>query len=398
MRSHAGDVSFPGGRQDEGEDNWTTALREANEEIGLPYHFSEAGGVLQRICEFPPYLSKNNLLVTPCVAYSPVDPYEWGWNPTKSEAEVEEIFAIRLSSIRDGESYDGRWMTWYNLSWRMHQFELPGLPYPFSTEKPKRIWGLTARMLVDITRTAFDQSPSYEFVDELGDQSRILKALEEGTFGKMGVREKERAETTGEGQIQGETDTQDRAEGKGAEGEEQVARYAFRGRSSGTLSILKRLCMLYVIFAQLSVLSTLSSYSYVSQLSRHLFPRRLSAALVELRTTDPKCFAFGLMLLLLLLYRSYPVASQEDSLLVMRSLGVQTTSRGTSRFIPKDEIEDIVIHEGFRGFAVHFYLAVITTRPGHDRIEVVFPDTLPRRRELEPVYRDARRVLFDTPP
>lgn len=204
MRSHAGDVSFPGGRQDEGEDNWTTALREANEEIGLPYSFSEPGGIIQRICEFPPYLSKNNLLVTPCIAYTPVDPYLNGWDPTRSEAEVEEIFSIKLSDIRDGQGYEGTWLEFHRLNWRLHQFFLKGLPYPFSTDEKKRVWGLTARILVDISRTAFDCTPPYEFVDEIGDSSRILKALEDGVFGQKGQKVEERAEITGEGQIQGE--------------------------------------------------------------------------------------------------------------------------------------------------------------------------------------------------
>ena len=36
LRRHAGEISFPGGRSDEGEDLRATALREACEEIGLP--------------------------------------------------------------------------------------------------------------------------------------------------------------------------------------------------------------------------------------------------------------------------------------------------------------------------------------------------------------------------
>lgn len=204
MRSHAGDVSFPGGRQDEGEDNWTTALREANEEIGLPYSFSEPGGILERICEFPPYLSKNNLLVTPCIAYTPTDPYTNSWDPTRSEEEVEEIFSIKLSEIRDGVEYEGTWLDFHNLEWRLHQFFLKGLPYPFSSDDRKRIWGLTARILVDISRTAFDCVPTYEFVDEIGDESRIIRALEDGVFGQKGQEESQRAEITGEGQIRGE--------------------------------------------------------------------------------------------------------------------------------------------------------------------------------------------------
>lgn len=207
MRSHAGDVSFPGGRREEGEDDWTAALRESDEEIGFPLDYGPPA--LERVCAMPHYLSKNNLLVTPCVAFSPVDPYVQGdWQPRRSVEEVQEIFCVRLGDIlRGGEDcYEGRWMVWHDLSWRLHQFHLPGLPYPFSTAERKRIWGLTARMLVDIARVAFGRDPAYAFEREVGDGRRIAKALEDGIFGRMGPRERERAEVTGEGQILGETD------------------------------------------------------------------------------------------------------------------------------------------------------------------------------------------------
>jgi phosphatidylinositol glycan class H protein len=76
----------------------------------------------------------------------------------------------------------------------------------------------------------------------------------------------------------------------------------------------------------------------------------------------------------------------------MRSVGVQTTTHGTSHFIPLDAITDIVIHEGFVGFGVKFYLAILQ----HDgSIEVVFPESLPQRRDLERVWRQTRKALFE---
>lgn len=56
----------------------------------------------------------------------------------------------------------------------------------------------------------------------------------------------------------------------------------------------------------------------------------------------------------------------EESLLLLRSLGVQISSTSpwylwpsSTRFIPTSEVQDIFIHEAFRGFEVRYYLGVI---------------------------------------
>ena len=71
-------------------------------------------------------------------------------------------------------------------------------------------------------------------------------------------------------------------------------------------------------------------------------------------------------------------AITEESLLVIRGLGIQTStssntylSKATTRFIPTTQIQDIVIHEAFKGFEVRFYLAVIVE--GEQNVVVVFP-------------------------
>ncbi|MCW3041069.1 MAG: hydrolase, partial [Solirubrobacterales bacterium] len=63
MRRHAGEISFPGGRQDEDEDDLQqTALREAHEEIGLEREFTEVIG------QMPTYTTGTRFTVTPVVA------------------------------------------------------------------------------------------------------------------------------------------------------------------------------------------------------------------------------------------------------------------------------------------------------------------------------------------
>ena len=74
----------------------------------------------------------------------------------------------------------------------------------------------------------------------------------------------------------------------------------------------------------------------------------------------------------------------EEALLVIRGLGIQTStssatylSKAATRFIPATQIQDIVIHEAFKGFEVRFYLAVIVD--GEPDVVVVFPVSACRR-------------------
>ncbi|KAH0832572.1 hypothetical protein AYO21_06034 [Fonsecaea monophora] len=68
----------------------------------------------------------------------------------------------------------------------------------------------------------------------------------------------------------------------------------------------------------------------------------------------------------------------EESLLVLQGLGIQTSTSSryfftgpTTTFIPTTQIQDIVIHEAFKGLEVRFYLAVIVE--GATEVVVVFP-------------------------
>lgn len=73
-----------------------------------------------------------------------------------------------------------------------------------------------------------------------------------------------------------------------------------------------------------------------------------------------------------------PRLQTEESLLTLRSLGIQTRTLSssyllpsTTRFIPTSQIRDIFIHEAFRGFEVRYYLAVVVE--GEGGVVVVFP-------------------------
>ncbi|CAG8940018.1 unnamed protein product [Penicillium salamii] len=102
----------------------------------------------------------------------------------------------------------------------------------------------------------------------------------------------------------------------------------------------------------------------------------------------------------LVIYCVFRRGYTEESLLVIRGFGIQTStssatylSTAATRFIPTTQIQDIVIHEAFKGFEVRFYLAVIVE--GEPNAVVVFPHTLPKREILEQVWRGSRRCLYD---
>jgi phosphatidylinositol N-acetylglucosaminyltransferase subunit H len=89
-----------------------------------------------------------------------------------------------------------------------------------------------------------------------------------------------------------------------------------------------------------------------------------------------------------------------ESLLVLRGLGIQTSTSSTTylgtastRFIPTEKIQDILVNEAFRGFEVRYYLVVVVE--GEDEVVVVFPRLLPGRAIVERVWRGARGCLYE---
>ncbi|KAH6896901.1 GPI-GlcNAc transferase complex, PIG-H component-domain-containing protein [Thelonectria olida] len=122
---------------------------------------------------------------------------------------------------------------------------------------------------------------------------------------------------------------------------------------------------------------------------------RVFASLAQ-RLPVPVLVPAAVGLLWLLCRRGYAC----ESLLVMRGLGVQTSSTAGSylattatRFIPTEKIQDILVNEAFRGFEVRYYLVVIVE--GEEDIVVVFPGLLPGLRIVEEVWRGARACLYE---
>jgi 8-oxo-dGTP pyrophosphatase MutT (NUDIX family) len=129
MRRHPGEISFPGGRPDEGErDLQLTALREAHEEIGLPPAAVEILGALQ----------PTPTIATGYAVYPFVGMIEPGLTWTLSANEVAQVIELPLLALIDG--YGRRRVIRRGVPIRTDTY-LVG---------DHLIWGATARMLSDL--------------------------------------------------------------------------------------------------------------------------------------------------------------------------------------------------------------------------------------------------------
>ncbi|MBA2772256.1 MAG: CoA pyrophosphatase [Sphingomonas sp.] len=131
MRIHAGQIAFPGGRLDAGEDALEAALREAHEELGLE------PSAVQVIGEFGEYRTITGYAVTPVLAVIPPD-----LPLTPHDLEVADWFEAPLTHLLDaaqqrleGAVVRGRERHYYVIEW-----------------DGRRIWGATAAMLVNLSR------------------------------------------------------------------------------------------------------------------------------------------------------------------------------------------------------------------------------------------------------
>jgi 8-oxo-dGTP pyrophosphatase MutT (NUDIX family) len=130
LRRHAGEISFPGGRQDPDDaDLAATALREAEEEIALDPAVVELSGALPAVSTFV-----TDYRVHPFVGLVP-DPLELGLEPNPSE--VETVLTFSLDRLLEG--YEMRRLVRRGVPIHTPTYEVEG----------HLIWGATARILGD---------------------------------------------------------------------------------------------------------------------------------------------------------------------------------------------------------------------------------------------------------
>jgi 8-oxo-dGTP pyrophosphatase MutT (NUDIX family) len=133
LRHHPGQVSFPGGRMEPVDRDVTdAALREAEEEVGLPRGHVRIAGYLE------PHLTITGYAVTPVVGL-----VHQGFDIRPDPAEVEEAFEVPLEFLMDERNLRRAWREFEGS-------EIPVYEYHYGGH---RIWGATASMLVTLRHT-----------------------------------------------------------------------------------------------------------------------------------------------------------------------------------------------------------------------------------------------------
>ena len=132
LRSHAGQVAFPGGKVDDSDENSIfAALREAEEELNIPPARVEVIGVADT------YYSGSGYSIAPVVGIIPPD-LDLQPNPQ----EVEDWFEVPLAflldpanSIKKETNWNGQQRSYYDMQWG-----------------ERRIWGVTAGIIANLVR------------------------------------------------------------------------------------------------------------------------------------------------------------------------------------------------------------------------------------------------------
>ncbi|HET8540218.1 MAG TPA: CoA pyrophosphatase [Anaeromyxobacter sp.] len=156
---HKGEISFPGGGREPGEDAAAAARREAEEEVGLPRASAEVLGALDDLPSIARYV------VTPVVAavrapppafsaqaFEVVEPFELPlarlldpsvrrtslWDPARLPPEAAAAVVASRAAFEDLDPETGHWRVW-----------------SFHADERRIVWGLTARILADLVDRAF---------------------------------------------------------------------------------------------------------------------------------------------------------------------------------------------------------------------------------------------------
>lgn len=134
LRSHSGQISFPGGKRDPGDaDDVATALREAEEELGIPRAAVDVLGTLDDVA------TPSGYVIAPVVGLLEPPPAAYRPNPV----EVAEAFEVPLRRLADPAVFEAQGAIAHG-----------GVSYELYVYRPdgRNIWGATARMVRQLLR------------------------------------------------------------------------------------------------------------------------------------------------------------------------------------------------------------------------------------------------------
>lgn len=132
LRAHSGEIAFPGGSVDTGDTSIVmTALREAQEEVGLDPERAEILGLLPSV-----FTVVSNFVITPVVAFLPHGP----GTLQLQETEVAELIVLPLHELTNPTiAHTEEWIR-SGMTRTVHFFDYGSY----------RIWGATGRMLSEL--------------------------------------------------------------------------------------------------------------------------------------------------------------------------------------------------------------------------------------------------------
>ncbi len=151
LRSHPGQIAFPGGaREKEDATLAQTALREAEEEVGLPSNYVSISGFLN-LHETP-----SGYLILPVIGLVYQD-----FLPQAEKSEVAEIFEAPLAFLMNPNNHQRS-----QREWKGKRHIVYGIPY-----RRRRIWGVTAGILRSLYERVFREE---------GEESASGRAIRRG--------------------------------------------------------------------------------------------------------------------------------------------------------------------------------------------------------------------------
>nr|XP_021487770.1 peroxisomal coenzyme A diphosphatase NUDT7 [Meriones unguiculatus] len=155
LRRSPGEVCFPGGKRDPvDEDDTATALREAQEEVGLQPHQVDV------VSHLVPYLLDKDVLVTPVVGF-----LDHNFRPQPNADEVKDVFLVPLDYFLQPQVYYQNHFTHSGYHLVIHCFEYTdpetGVKY--------LIKGMTSKLAVLAALIILEKRPSFEIEFDLND-------------------------------------------------------------------------------------------------------------------------------------------------------------------------------------------------------------------------------------